>query len=129
MKTYPIRTDGAGVLFAFEVDSVYLGLESMTRILSSIDGVMSVQRRRLFQGTSDTHIEFSYMGCAHMVWEPFGDSSRYWIGPRDPDKCSVDIGRIEEHFRHYQPPLVRRLVGDILSLQFLKGLFGNSKQE
>ena len=51
--------------------------------------------------------------------EPFGDNSRYWIGPQGPDKEKVDISTIGKCFREYQLPICRKLFGDALSLRFV----------
>jgi hypothetical protein len=36
------------------------------------------------------------------VWEPYADSSRYWIGPNTSDKEAIDISTIEMAFRDYR---------------------------
>jgi len=42
----------------------------------------------------DEFCEFSLNGVLFKVWEPFGDSSRYWIGPDDKSwHPEIDIVR------------------------------------
>ena len=55
-----------------------------------------------------------------MVWEPYGDNSRYWIGPEEPSTFNGDIFCIADGFRQYTPSVVRQIVGDILHLNFFE---------
>jgi len=61
------------------------------------------------------------------VWEPYGDNSRYWIGPnerlvlRDP----IQLREIEEAVRQYRPPALVKIFGDLVSLNF-KSLMGRA---
>ena len=55
-----------------------------------------------------------------MVWEPWRDNSRYWIGPQRETADDVpDTTHLEMAFRRHQPPALRRLAGYLLSLGFL----------
>ena len=54
-------------------------------------------------------------------------SSRYWIGQED-SPTPIDLGDVEAAFEDYDPSLPRRLLGDIFSLHFLKGLFGSDQE-
>ncbi|MDE3043147.1 MAG: hypothetical protein KGJ82_21615 [Nitrospirota bacterium] len=57
--------------------------------------------------------------------EPFGDNSRYWIGPKggkDDVPAAANIGKIKSAFERYKPPLSVKLLGDLVRLNF-KGLF------
>jgi hypothetical protein len=93
MRTYPIRGDD-GVLFAFEVDAQLLG-RRLARVLRQIDGVTDVRRRRWWDGSPDVHIRFQYRGREYVVWEPFGDNSRWWIGPDDTDAAPMPLDELE----------------------------------
>lgn len=93
MQTYPIRDDG-GVLFAFEVDAQILG-RRLASVLGQIDGVTDVRSRRRWTGSPDVHIRFQYCEREYVVWEPFGDNSRWWIGPDDTDSPHVPLDQLE----------------------------------
>jgi hypothetical protein len=68
-------------------------------------------------------IEFQYSGVDFVVWEPYGDSSRYWVGPKDDANRSVSVENLEAVFARYQPARWRKVVGDLLTLN-LESLFG-----
>ncbi|MCY1562005.1 hypothetical protein D9M68_993370 [compost metagenome] len=53
-----------------------------------------------------------------MVWEPFGDNSRYWIGPQEAER-DVDFATVEMAFKQYRPALLRKVLGDLIGLKFL----------
>lgn len=93
MRTYPINDD-AGVLFAFEINAQLLG-RRLARLLGQVEGVSAVRRRRWWVGSPDVHIRFLYHGREYIVWEPFGDNSRWWIGPDDPSAEHVSLADIE----------------------------------
>lgn len=129
MKTYPVF-DKEGVRSPiFKVENVYIGPATVAKLLTGVEGVADVRRRRMFAKSSDIHVEFQYLGRPYIVWEPFGDNSRYWIGPADivadaPPVAKLerpeDIEDLEDVFKRYKPPLYRTLLGHIVSLRFLK---------
>jgi hypothetical protein len=100
MKTYPILRDD-GSLAAFEVTSMWVTFRPLYRVLRSIEGVTDVQRRYF----SDDRVSFLYREEMFVVNEPWGDSSRYWVGPRDA--TTLDITPIHEAFRQYLAPAAR----------------------
>ena len=121
MKTYSILTRDGSRAFAFELESIYLSAATAARLLAEVEGVVEVERRRALSRSNDVHIVFKYRGQPHMVWEPYGDSSRYWVGPQEPAgdaDDAVDISALEAVFKPYRPPLHRALLGEILSLRF-----------
>jgi len=120
MKTFPAATEPDGRLRAFEVDNAYVGPSTVARLLRQAEGVTDVEQRRLFSRGSDVHVKFKYLGHRCMVWEPYGDNSRYWIGPENPDSFMGDMAVIEKTFEDYRPPVHRALIGDLLSLRFSK---------
>jgi hypothetical protein len=124
MKTYPIIQDGPDP-FAFEIDHVYLSRRTIARLLEKIEGVTEVHMGGRFGSPDDIRIEFKCHGHDYVVMEPFGDNSRYWIGPgggKDDVAAAANIGRIQSAFEGHKPPLVVKLLGDLVSLNF-KGLF------
>ena len=93
MRTYPIQDD-AGVLFAFEVRALLLCGRFASK-LGRLPGVSDVRPRRRFAGSSDVHIRFLYRGRAFIVWEPYADNSRWWIGPEDSSPPHSSIAELE----------------------------------
>jgi hypothetical protein len=85
MKTYPIK-DNNGNPFAFEIDNVYISIRKLSKLLSSLEGIRNIKTRKLFEMHKENHVEFEYNGDTFVVWEPFGDNSTYWIGPKDTEK-------------------------------------------
>jgi len=127
VKTYPECDANTGLTIAFEIDMVYIRLATVVRVLSSVPGVSDVRKRRMFSKWEEIHAWFQYRNAACVVWEPFGDNSRFWIGQKGTlDK--VDLSEVERAFKDYQPPICRRLMGDIVTLQFLKSLLGRDAE-
>lgn len=118
MTTYPIQ-DAAGRPFAFEVENVYLTLSKATALLKSADGVSDVRQRRLFRRPTDVHVRFRYRGVPFVLWEPYADSSPYWIGPEDEQGDHVDVGDLRVIFDRHDPPFVLKAFGYLLSFRFL----------
>lgn len=110
-----IREDGQG--FAFEIENSYISRRKILKLLSAVDGVSNVVPRKLFSSSSDIHVEFSFQGENFVVWEPYGDSSRYWIGPKEENNF-VDIHALEKVFSEYQPPMMVRILGNLITLNF-----------
>jgi hypothetical protein len=117
MTTYPIL-DNAGKRFAFEIENVYLTLSKAAALLRSVDGVSDIEQRRLFRRPMDVHVRFRYRGVPFIVWEPYADSSRYWIGPEDA-RAHPDVGDLQAAFDRYNPPFVLKALGYLVSLKFL----------
>jgi hypothetical protein len=69
----------------------------MRRILESVDGVTQV-RRNWF---NENHFSFYFLGRECVVNEPFGDNSRYWIGPTELDP-PLDMRPVHEAFRKFR---------------------------
>ena len=116
MKTYPIKDD-KGQLFALEVDMVYCGLRNLVEVIASVDGVTDAAVNGAHASGGDARATFRYMGDNFAVTEPFGDNSRYWVGPVD-NSARRDIAPIEERLRAFQPSALRRIVGGLLTLDF-----------
>ena len=93
MRTYPIKDDG-GVLFAFEIRAQLLGVR-LSRLLGRLEGISDVRRRKWWTGSPEVHIRFQYCGREYIVWEPYGDNSRWWIGPDDTEAEHVSLADIE----------------------------------
>ena len=81
MKVWPIWRNDTGLLRGFEVSSLAIILRPYIRLLRKTPGVTDVRR----QLRNDDRIAFKFMGHEAVVYEWFGDSSRYWIGLQNPD--------------------------------------------
>lgn len=120
MKTYQANVSPDGRLIAFEIESAYIGAATVTRLLQQAKGISEVNRRRIFSGDGDVHVRFKYRGHPCIVWEPYGDNSRYWLGPENPEAFIEDMRDVEHIFNDYNPPMYRKMLGNLLSLRFLK---------
>lgn len=122
MDTYRTLGNSADGCRAFEIDNIYISLSTIACLIKRVAGVSNVQARKLFRSDQrDVHVTFNYNGKKFIVWEPYGDSSRYWIGPDDTD-TSIEIVEIENVFKQHKPRILRRLLGDILMLRPIAGL-------
>ncbi len=101
MKTYPIRRPD-GSLHAFEIGNTFIWMGTIRRILSSVDGVSSTRR----QPRSDDRLAFIFNGDPWIVHEPWGDNSRYWIGPSDAASHSLVVEPIHDAFDRYKSPFI-----------------------
>ena len=69
----------------------------MRRVLESVQGVTGV-RRNWF---NEDRFSFSFLGRPCVVNEPFGDNSRYWIGPAEKQPA-LDMRPVHEAFRAFR---------------------------
>lgn len=127
MKTYPVRSKDGTRTFAFEIENIYIPPSTAARLLSKVEGVSNVELRKIFSKWQEVHVKFRYRGQPYMVWEPFGDSSRYWVGPMEEANDADDINPLELAFNHYRPPCYRSLLGDFLTLRFVTRFLGKSR--
>lgn len=97
MRTYPILRED-GFLIAFEITSLWVTFNSLHKLLRSTEGVTEV-RRNLW---NDDRFTFLYRGVPCVVHEPWGDSSRYWIGPKSAEGSDLDIRALHQAFQNFQ---------------------------
>jgi len=116
MRTYPIK-DETGRLFALEVDVVFCGVRDLVKVIATAEGVTDAKAGRPSSGERDVRATFRYQGDEFAVVEPFGDNSRYWIGPIS-DNLKRDVSPIERQLRSYVPSLLRRILGGLVTLNF-----------
>jgi len=103
MKTYPIIDDD-GSLRGFEIPAP-LSYRPIRRALSSVEGVADIKRTWF----NEDRIKFKFNGEPFIVWEPYGDNSRFWIGPAEPPS-EQDISPIHEAFQQYRYSALARLM-------------------
>jgi hypothetical protein len=119
MDTYPCMDEKTGLSVSFEIENVYVSPSMVAGVLSKVDGVANVKVRRLFSKWEDVHIWFRYKNVDCIVLEPFGDNSRFWIGPKNAEE-KFDVHDIENAFKDYKPPFFRRVLGDVMALRILR---------
>ena len=116
MRTFPIQ-NAVGITYAFEIENAYISAADVASTLARVDGVSGTLPRRP-SSSGKFLVTFQFRGHDCVVWEPFGDNSRYWIGPKEAER-DVDVAEVEKAFKQYQPAALRRLLGGLLSLRFL----------
>ena len=95
MKVYDLK-DVEGKVFAFEVDCV--GRRAVCRIAQRIPGARILKRPRWLSWFREQEFcEFELDGVNFLIAEPFGDNSRYWVGPR-PRSWHPQIETVREAF-------------------------------
>lgn len=80
MKTFSIF-DNEGQLTAFEIPNSFMSRQRVCAIISRIPKVRVLRKPKLFSFLrEEVFCEFKIEDVHFLVWEPFGDSSRYHIG-------------------------------------------------
>ncbi len=126
MNTYPIRA-GDGRCWAFEIENAYIRPRRIAALLAGMGAVTDIRHRKPFSSSSDIHLRFQYQCREFVVWEPFGDNSRYWIGPADEKDTSIDVAELQTAFDRYAPSFPAKIFGDLMTLNF-RSLFRRQKQ-
>ncbi len=118
METYKLKTEN-GSQIGFEIENAYISTRKISKILSGVDGITNIKKRKLFHKYEDDEyrLEFDFNDENFLIFEPWGDSSRYWITPKNNDHLSSKITVIEDIFRQYKPPIVVKILGDVISLK------------
>ena len=103
MTTYDI-TDEQGRVFAFEIENVLIGRRGVVRVAKGIPGC-TIKRTPLVLSwfREDSFCEFEVDGEPYIAEEPFGDSSRYWIGPKnitETDRWRPQTAKVREAFKN-----------------------------
>lgn len=124
METFPLAKEGEGAV-AFEIENAYASRRTIASLLEQAEGISDVRLRGRFGSSDDVRIEFKYLGWSYIVWEPYGDSSRYWIGPKNLEERAEGIAELQEVFKRYQPPFYRALLGDLLTLRMFRRKAGH----
>ena len=84
MKVFDV-TDESGRVFAFEVNNTLLGRRGLCRVVRSIPGASLTKTPVIFSWLrEEVFCKFVINNVEFEALEPFGDNSRYWIGPSEP---------------------------------------------
>jgi hypothetical protein len=103
VRTYDLH-DAEGRVYAFEVSSL-LGRRGAVRVIRSIPAARVTRTPvALSWLREETFCEFELDDVRFVVWEPFGDSSRYWIGP-EPVRRVPQLDKIRFAQRSSGPDL------------------------
>lgn len=117
MRTFPITNEN-GQCFAFEVENAYIGPRRIAKLLADLAGTSDFRSVGLITAKDDVRLRFKYNNHDFLVWEPFGDNSRFWIGPAEEQHTAIDVSELRAAFERYRPPILTKLVGDLVSLNF-----------
>ena len=102
MKTYDLKDD-EGRVFAFEIPNLLVSRRGVCKIVRGIPGVSLIKEPRRWRLSADDEFcEFELEGVRFVAWEPFGDNSRYWIGPKPP-RWVAGIDRVRGAFKRATP--------------------------
>ena len=81
MKTVDLLDD-SGRVVAFEISVLETDRRGICRVVESIPGAKLIRSPKRFSWSKeDVFCEFEVDGEKFIALEPFGDNSRYWIGP------------------------------------------------
>jgi hypothetical protein len=92
MKIYDLK-DQEGRVYAFEIEN--MGRRRLCEIVRSFPHVRLIREPKFLSDFREEEFcEFEVNGQEFRAWEPFGDNSRFWIGPEPPNWCEqVEIVR------------------------------------
>lgn len=97
MRTYDLL-DESGRLSAFEVSVLETGRRGVCRVVQSIPGAKLIRKPKWFSWFREEEFcEFEIDGEKYVAWEPYGDNSRYWIGP-DPARHLPQTQQVRDAF-------------------------------
>jgi len=83
VKVYELK-DESGRVFAFEISKPVGGRRGVSSIVRRISGVKLTRTPRFLSWfREEDFCEFEVGEVKFRAHEPFGDNSRYWIGPQD----------------------------------------------
>ncbi len=70
----------------------------------------------MFESGNEIHTEFTFDGAKFVVWEPFGDNSRFWIGPSDEETGSTTSTlKLREIVSSNWPGPISRVLSHVVS--------------
>lgn len=120
MRTYSLRDEQSGALYAIEVDYMLIGIRQLRKLLATSPHVSHLRARRPFSRAGDVRLRFRYKGTPYVVTEPFGDNSRFWIGPENDTADDADgLLEVQRLLQGYRPNLIRRLFADLWSMRWM----------
>ncbi len=115
MKTYPLLND-ANQMTGFEISNLFFpSSASVSRFFAKCPGAQVTRQRKMFESGNEIHAEIAFEGATFIVWEPFGDNSRFWIGPKEESEMAPDsLRRLHEFVTANWPGPISRLLSLVL---------------
>jgi hypothetical protein len=103
MRVYELARPGEHRPYAFEIPEWRRPFwrKTLVRFLESVPEVTEVRRGGNWFSGDENRAHFLFHGVPFVVWEPWGDNSRYWIGPADTKAAAPDLGPLMQAFREY----------------------------
>ena len=100
MKTHShIRADGSIAYFE-DSNGIPWSFGFMRRVLESVTSVTDFQKNWL----NENRFSFQLYGRKCTVWEPWGDNSRYWVGPLNKES-PIDMRSVNDAFVRFRFPI------------------------
>ena len=97
MKVYEIH-DSQGRVFAFEIENLGVGRRGVCRIVERISGAKVIRQPKFLSWFREAEFcEFTVDGESFVAEEPWGDNSRYWIGPK-PTRWVPQAEKVRDAF-------------------------------
>jgi hypothetical protein len=98
MRIFDIQ-DSEGRVCAFEVSNFFFARLDVCGVVSRIPAARLIRKPKMFSSfREDEFCEFEVEGVKFVAWEPFGDNTRYWIGP-EPPRWVPQIDAVREAFK------------------------------
>src|SRR5215510_9273577 len=96
LRIHDIR-DAEGRILAIEIErGLWLDRRRLCKLIGAIPGAKILRTPKAFSWFREEEFcEFSLAGAQFVVWEPFGDNSRYWIGPKD-GSGRTEVGLVKQ---------------------------------
>ena len=102
MRVHDLK-DEKGRVFAFEVANTVIGRGGACAIVNRIPGSKILHAPTFGSWLREEQFcEFEVNGRRFVIWEPFGDNSRYWIGTEPPIWCE-ELGEVRQAFLGANP--------------------------
>jgi hypothetical protein len=97
-RVYDLR-DSEDRVFAFEVNNTFFRRSEVATLVSKIPGARVVKRPHFLRWRDDDQFcEWVINSVTFAAEEPFGDNSRYWIGPISPTGWVPEIEIVRDAF-------------------------------
>jgi hypothetical protein len=100
MRIYELK-DKKGRMFAFEVENAFLGRAGVCKVVQAIPNIQIIRKSKMLSYfREESFCEFIIDGKRFEAFEPFGDNSRYWIGPKPPKWCK-QVSEVSKAFTKF----------------------------
>lgn len=100
MRTFPLYDDDDRLL-SFEIGNSVIGRRGVCQVIEAIPGAALLRKPRFLSWFREAEFcEFTIGGERYIAEEPFGDNSRYWIGPVPP-RWLPQTERVHDAFANF----------------------------